>query len=191
MPFVSMTELLQDALARNYALPAFNIWTYQDVLAYVRAAEEANSPLIIQTSGTCIQHNGLEFSYHMVKNAARYARSPIVVHLDHAWSPRLILDAICLGYNSVMFDGSKLGMAENIETTRVVKAAADAYSVSVEAEIGHVPKGEDDPEILTEPDEALSFFEAVKVDALAVAVGTRHGMQKREIVEALRGSNHP
>lgn len=180
MAFVSMTELLQDALNRGYALPAFNAWTYQDALAYVKAAGEAKSPLIIQTSGTCIAHNGLGFAYHMVENAARTAETPIVIHLDHARTPRLIFDAIYLGYNSVMFDGSNLGNSENIETTKIIKAAADAYGVSVEAEIGHVPKGDNDPEVLTTLDDAVHFLDAVNVDVLAVAAGTRHGMQKRD-----------
>jgi ketose-bisphosphate aldolase len=180
MPRVPLSEILQDAHDRQYAVPAFNAWTYQDALALVAAAEQAHSPLIVQTSGTCIQHNGLPFAYQMVENAVKSAKIPIAVHLDHAEDLRRICDAIHLGYDSVMYDGSKLPIAQNIENTRIVKAVAGAYGVSVEAEIGHVQKGAQDAEVLTSPDEALDFLNATGVDALAIAVGTRHGMQERD-----------
>ncbi|WP_041796104.1 class II fructose-bisphosphate aldolase [Pararhodospirillum photometricum] len=180
MSRVSLAHLLQDARRRDYAVPAFNAWTYQDALALVRAAEQARSPLIIQTSGTCIRHNGLSFSYQMVENATRQASIPVAIHLDHGQERRLIFDAIRLGYDSVMYDGSMLPMDENIENTRLVKAVADEYGVSVEAEIGHVEKGRGDHEVLTTPEEAQRFLAATGVDALAVAVGTRHGMQSHD-----------
>lgn len=176
----TFTSLLQDAYQKKYAVPALNAWTYQDALMIVAAAEKAQSPVIIQTSGTCIDHNGLEFSFHMVKNAAKRATVPVIIHYDHAQDFNLIEQAIGLGYDSVMYDGSSLSMEENVQNTRLVKKMADRAGVFVEAEIGHVMKGEGDQEILTSPEEACAFVEAVKVDALAVAVGTRHAMQKRE-----------
>lgn len=180
MPRASLSELLQDARARGYAVPAFNAWTYQDVLALVAAAERARSPLIVQTSGTCVRHNGLAFAFQMVENGVKDATVPVVIHLDHGEEFRLIFDAIHMGYDSVMYDGSKLPIAENIKNTNIVKAVAEAYGVSVEAEIGHVLKGNNDTEILTTPDEARQFASATEVDALAVAVGTRHGMQTQD-----------
>ena len=180
MPRASLSEVLQDARAHGYAVPAFNAWTYQDVLALAAAAERARSPLILQTSGTCVRHNGLSFAFHMVENGVKDATVPVVIHLDHGEEFRLIFDAIHMGYDSVMYDGSKLPIAENIENTNIVKAVAEAYGVSVEAEIGHVLKGKNDTEILTTPDEAQRFVSATKVDALAVAVGTRHGMQTQD-----------
>lgn len=176
----TFATLLQDAYEKKYALPAFNAWTYQDALMLVVAAEKAQSPVILQTSGTCIAHNGLEFSFHMVKNAALKASIPVIIHYDHAQDFNLIERAIGLGYDSVMYDGSSLSMEENIKNTQQVKKIADQAGVFVEAEIGHVLKGEGDQEILTSPEEACAFIEAVEVDALAVAVGTRHAMQKRE-----------
>ncbi|MBB4266388.1 class II fructose-bisphosphate aldolase [Roseospira visakhapatnamensis] len=173
-------DILQDARARRYAVPAFNAWTYQDALALVAAAERARSPLIVQTSGTCIRHNGLALSFQMVKKAVRSAKVPVAVHLDHGEDRRLICDAIHMGYDSVMYDGSKLPVDTNIENTRIIKAVAEAYGVSVEAEIGHVVKGAGDAEVLTAPDDALRFLAATRVDALAVAVGTRHGMQTQD-----------
>ncbi|MGQ9366815.1 class II fructose-bisphosphate aldolase [Azospirillum sp. ST 5-10] len=180
MPRVSLAELLTDARSGGYAVPAFNLWTYQDALALVAAAERARSPLILQTSGTCIRHNGLPLAYAMAETAARPAGVPVAVHLDHGEELRSICDAIRLGYDSVMYDGSRLPVERNVETTRVVKAVAGAYGVSVEAEIGHVAKGEGDREVVTTPEEALAFLDATGVDALAVAVGTRHGMQTRD-----------
>lgn len=180
MPRAPLNELLRDAYINGYAIPAFNAWTFQDALALVRAAEEACSALIIQTSGTCVKHNGLDFAYHMVENAVRTARIPVAVHLDHAEDLRQICDAIHLGYDSVMYDGSKLDIEENIRNTCIVKAIAEQYSISVEAEIGHVQKGVQDTEVLTTPQEAIDFIARTRIDALAVAVGTRHGMQTRE-----------
>jgi ketose-bisphosphate aldolase len=180
MPRVSLREILQDACGRGYAVPAFNAWTYQDVLALVAAAEQACSPLIVQTSGTCIRHNGLPFAFHMAEAGTKDATVPIAIHLDHGEDLRLLCDAIHMGYDSVMYDGSKLPMVENIEHTRVVRAVAAEYDVSVEAEIGHVVKGDQDTEILTAPDEAMQFLAETGVDALAVAVGTRHGMQTQD-----------
>src|SRR5262249_13942205 len=124
MPRASLAEVLQDARAHGYAVPAFNVWTYQDVLALAAAAERARSPLIIQTSGTCIRHNGLPFAFHMVTNGVRDATVPVVIHLDHGEEFRLIFDAIHMGYDSVMYDGSKLSMRENIENTNIIKAVA-------------------------------------------------------------------
>lgn len=180
MSRMPLNELLQDAYANSYAIPAFNAWTFQDALALVRAAEEARSPLIIQTSGTCVKHNGLAFAYHMVENAASTARIPVAIHLDHAEDLRQICDAMRLGYDSVMYDGSKLDVEENIKNTCIVKAIAEQYSISVEAEIGHVQKGAQDAEVLTTPQEAVDFITRTRVDALAIAVGTRHGMQERD-----------
>lgn len=180
MALVTFRTLLEDASSNGYAVPAFNAWTYQDALMLVAAAERARSPLIMQTSGTCIQHNGLEFAFHMVKNAAAKATVPVIIHYDHAQDIQLIGRAIELGYDSIMYDGSNLAVEENIDNTRKVKEMADQAGVFVEAEIGHVVKGEGDKEILSTPEEACSFLEAVPVDALAVAVGTRHAMQKRE-----------
>lgn len=180
MKHTPLIDVLQDALEKKYAVPAFNAWTFQDALALVRAAEEANSPLILQTSGTCLAHNGLDFSFHMVDNAAANAKVPVVIHLDHAEDKEVIKQALSLGYSSVMYDGSKLPLEENIQNTITAKSWASFFRASVEAEIGHVAKGEGDEEILTTPKEAKEFFARTSVDALAVAVGTRHGMQKRE-----------
>lgn len=175
-----MAEVLTAALDGGYVVPAFNVWTYQEALALVQAANTVNSPLILQTSSTCLAHNGLELSYQMVATAANRAKVPVVVHLDHAKELPVIEEAIQLGYSGVMFDGSHLSFDENVEYTKQTMRIAQTTGATVEAEIGHVVKGENDKEVLTDAKEAQDFLALTGVKALAVAVGTRHGMQKRE-----------
>ena len=175
-----LAELLQAAYHGGYVVPAFNVWTYQEALALVEAANEVRAPIILQTSSTGLAHNGLGLSYQIAATAASKARVPVTIHLDHAKELAVIEQAADLGYSGIMFDGSNLSFGQNVELTRQARRIAEARGVTVEAEIGHVVKGENDREVLTSPGEALDFLEASGVQVLAVAVGTRHGMQKRE-----------
>lgn len=180
MPIVTLNELLDKALRQRYAVPAFNVWTFQDAITYVEASEQTRSPLILQASATCIEHNGLAFTWQLISNAIKAAKIPVVIHLDHAKDLALIQEALELGFTSVMFDGSQLHIEENIEKTLLAKSIADRYGASLEAEIGHVVKHDNGIPKATSPEEAALFVSETGVDALAVAVGTRHGMQKRE-----------
>ena len=178
---VPLKELLQDARSGGYALPAFNIWTYQDALALLEAANIACAPIIIQVSGTSVAHNTLELAYHMAKTAIdHHATTPVALHLDHAKDIGLISHALNLGFSSIMYDGSELSTDENLARTQFARELTHAYGASLEGEIGHVVKGEGDKEISTTPEEALFFAKETGVDALAVAVGTRHGMQTQD-----------
>jgi len=182
MPLVSLNEILKDAQKRNYAVPGFNFHLYEDLKAIIKGAEEMRSPVIIMASGSCIRHWGPKLAAEIVIELANMAKIPVVAHLDHASDMSLIFKAMKAGFTSVMYDGSLLPLEENISNTKIVVKVAKSLGISVEAEVGRVGKseeGEDVSEILTDPMVAVKFVEETEVDALAVAVGTVHGMQKQ------------
>ncbi|MEJ2166238.1 MAG: class II fructose-bisphosphate aldolase [Desulfobacterales bacterium] len=174
----NLKELLDKALRQKYAIPAFNVWTFQDAITFVKASNASRSPLILQASDTCIAHNGLVFTWQLISNAIKEAKVPVVIHLDHAKDLELINAALELGFTSIMFDGSDLSLEENIAKTILAKKIADRFGASLEAEIGHVKKHATEIDTATIPEEAVRFVRETGVDALAVSVGTRHGMQK-------------
>ncbi|PNR98270.1 ketose-bisphosphate aldolase [Petrotoga mexicana DSM 14811] len=183
MPLVNLNDVLVPAYNGGYAVPGFNFHTYEDAKAIVKGAELLKSPVILMASGSCIRHLGLDLSIEIVKFLAKNTSIPVVAHLDHATDINLILQAMTKGFTSVMYDGSLLDIEENIKNTKFVVKVARALGINVEAEIGRVGKseeGKEAKEILTDPEIAESFFDATQVDALAVAVGTAHAMQKQE-----------
>lgn len=183
MPLVSLTDVLKDAQEKKYAVPGFNFHLYEDLVAIVEAAQEARSPVILMAAGTCMKHWGPTLAAALIKDVASRVDIPVVAHLDHASSLELIFRSIHAGFTSVMYDGSMLPVEENIANCKIVVKVARTFGVSVEAELGRVAKGEEGEsavEILTDPSDVVMFCEQTDVDALAVAVGTVHGMQKQE-----------
>jgi ketose-bisphosphate aldolase len=183
MALVSLKEVVQPAFVGGYAVPAFNFWTIEDAKAIIRGAEEETSPVILMSSVSCVKHLGEKLVALIIRELAEQAKVPVVLHLDHAEDMGIVLRAMRNGFTSVMYDGSKLPVEENIANTQFVVKVAWALGVSVEAEIGMIGRGEEGEEgkqVLTEPEGALFFFENTKVDALAIAAGTSHGMQKQE-----------
>jgi ketose-bisphosphate aldolase len=183
MALVTLKEVVDKAYKEGYAVPAFNYWSQSDAAAIVKGAESMRSPVILMASGSCIKSLGLELAAFTVQDLARRSKVPIVLHLDHAENLDLVYRAMKVGFTGVMYDGSKLPVEENIENTRAVVSVAAALGVSVEAEIGRVGRGEEGEEalqVLTDPADAVAFLKRTGVDALAVAVGTCHGMQKQE-----------
>ncbi len=177
---VNLVEVLKDATLKNYAVPAFNTWDLEVTKAIVKTAEEMLSPVIIMTSGSAIKSMGLETSADIVSNLAKNVKIPVVLHLDHSSDPSMIFKAMKAGYTSVMYDGSMLDLNENIKNTIEVLRVARALNVSVEAEVGQLARGEEGEvgkEVLTSPIVAKQFIEQTGIDALAVAIGTCHGMQ--------------
>lgn len=178
----NLNDVLQHTLTKDFAVPAFNIFGYEDAKAVVEAAEELHAPVILATNKVAIAHMPIQILGKMLTQLAENASVPVVVHLDHGSDFDTVAQALQAGYSSVMYDGSQLPFEENIKTTKEIVKMAKAFGVPVEAEIGSV--GYSDPTIgmksaLTEPAEAKEFANRTGVDALAVAVGTLHRMEEQ------------
>lgn len=184
MPFVSLKDLMQAAEAGKYAVGAFNCNNMEIIQAIITAAELEKSPVIVQASQGAIKYAGLAYIVAMTRVAAEAASVPVCLHLDHGTSFEQVMQCIRQGFSSVMIDGSKLPLEENIELTNRVLAVARAVGVSVEAELGRIGGTEDNVSVsereafFTDPEEAKYFVDKTEVDALAVAVGTAHGRYK-------------
>lgn len=184
MPLVTVAELLQKAEEGEYAVGAFNCNNMEIVQAIVAAAEAEQAPVIIQASQGAIKYAGLDFIVGLTKIAAGKSPAPIALHLDHGTSFEQCMQCIRSGFTSVMIDGSKHPLEQNIALTNKVLAVARAVGVSVEAELGKIGGTEDDitvserDALFTDPEEAKQFVEATGVDSLAVAIGTAHGRYK-------------
>ena len=182
MPLVNMKDLLNDAQKGNYAVGSFSVANMEMVLGIIRAAEETKSPIILQIAEVRLNHSPLALIGPMMIAAAKNARVPVAVHLDHGTTIECIGHALRLGFTSVMFDGSHLPLEENIEKTKEVISLAKGYGAAVEAEIGCVGGSEDGSVDIamrcTSPDQAKIFYERTGVDALAIAIGNAHGFYK-------------
>lgn len=183
---VSLRELLQEAKRWRYAVGAFNFSNLETLRAIILAAQRRSAPVIIQTSQTAIKYAGLEYIVAMARVAGEQAGVPVVLHLDHGTDLATIEACIKVGYSSVMIDASHHSFTENIRLTKEVVAMAHAHGVSVEAELGRLAGQEDEISVgereaaFTDPAEARAFVEETGVDALAVAVGTAHGLYRGE-----------
>lgn len=186
MPLVNSRELLQDAQAHGYAVGAFNVENMEMMQAVVAAAEAESAPLILQTTPSTLRYAGPAVFAAMARAIAGKARVPVAIHLDHGDSFELCRQAAWDGYTSVMIDGSKLPLEDNIILVRrVVQMAGDiSQQPAVEAELGRLGGKEDSLEvkpgedIYTDPGEAARFVEETGIDSLAVAIGTAHGFYK-------------
>ncbi len=186
MPLVNLKYLMDRAEEGKYAVGAFNCNNMEIVQAIVEAAVEENSPVIIQASQGAIKYAGLDYIVALVKTAADSADIPICLHLDHGTDFNQVKDCIDRGFSSVMYDGSKHPLEENIRITNEVLALARAKNVSVEGELGKIGGTEDDVHVdekdamYTKPEEAKYYVDKTGVDALAIAIGTAHGQYKGE-----------
>lgn len=180
VPLVGLSHLLRAARAGGYGVGAFNVFNVESVRAVIDAAETEEAPVILMTSANDLAAAGEEYLGHLALEAAERARVPVCVHLDHCKSPELALRCIRMGYTSVMIDGSHLPFEENVRLTRAVVEAAHAAGVDVEGELGQVLRGKhtlaDRKAHLTDPEAAGEFARQTGVDALAVAIGTAHGV---------------
>jgi fructose-bisphosphate aldolase class II len=167
--------------AGGWAVGAFNCNNLEIVQAIIRAAEAEAAPVVVQASQGAIKYAELNYIAVLALEAARSARVPVAVHLDHGTSLAQVVRCVRAGFSSVMIDGSHLPLVENVELTRRVVELARPVDVSVEAELGRIGGTEDDITVddrdafFTDPDEAVHFVESTGVDALAVAIGTAHG----------------
>ncbi|MGE5416777.1 MAG: class II fructose-1,6-bisphosphate aldolase [Acidobacteriota bacterium] len=186
MALVPVAELLAQAEEGGYAVGAFNANNMEIVQAIAEAAEQEKAPVIMQASQGAIKYAGLDYIVGMVRIAAEKARVPIALHLDHGTSFDEVVRCIREGFSSVMYDGSKLPLEDNIKITNKVLEIARPCGVSVEAELGKIGGTEDDVSVdekealYTDPEEARIFVEKTGIDALAIAIGTAHGQYSGE-----------
>ncbi len=184
MPLVSMTEMLKKAKAGKYAVGQFNMNNLEFTQAIIEAAQEENSPVILGVSEGAAKYMGLEYAVAMAQVAAKQATVPVALHLDHGSSFEVAMKFIRAGFSSVMIDGSHHPFEENVVITKKVVEASHAMGISVEGELGTIGGTEDDLSVdeanarLADPKEAIEFFKLTGVDALAIAVGSAHGMYK-------------
>lgn len=196
MSLVGLKEMLNDARKNKYAVAAFDVSNYEMIKSVMEVAEEMESPVILMGIEADLEGKGIDYFASMTKLAAKEYKVPVCIHLDHATDFSLIKKAIDKGFNSVMYDGSILPYDENLNNTKEICQYAHKFGISVEAELGHVgddlvgrpenPKAKDediDPEdLLTDPNQIQGFVEGSGVDALAVAVGTAHGIYTKKPV---------
>ena len=184
------TEMLSRAQAGKYAVPAFDISNMEMMCAVLDACEQARAPALLMALEVDLVGRRMNLLAGMVEAASKNYSIPICLHLDHGSSMDSVKRAIDAGFHSVMYDGSYLPFARNVEMTAQVAEYAHRCGVSVEAELGHVgnamvgneadgAKNEDPEQTLTRPEEAQQFVEWTGVDALAVAIGTSHGVYQR------------
>ncbi len=202
MALVPMRLLLDHAAENGYGIPAFNVNNLEQILAIMAAADETDSPVILQASRGARKYAGENFLRHLILGAVEsYPHIPIAMHQDHGNSPATCYSALRNGFTSVMMDGSLEEDAKtpasfeyNVNVTAEVVKVAHSIGASVEGELGclgSLETGKGDKEdghgfegtlskeqLLTDPDEAVEFVEKTQVDALAVAIGTSHGAYK-------------
>ena len=187
---VSMKEMLADARKNHYAIPAFDVSNYDMMKAVLETCEEERSPALLMALGVDLKGRDMNLIASMVRSASEYFNIPVCLHLDHATELGEIQRACDAGFSSVMYDGSVLDFEANAKNTAEVTKLAHARGITVEAELGHVGNasvgsisetGSDtDPgESLTVPEEVARFVEITDVDALAVAIGTSHGVYQK------------
>ena len=179
MALVTMKQLVDEAWEKGTCIPAFNVGSLEMVRGALRAAEELETPVIIQIAERLLKYSPLELIGPGMVQAAKESRLPVAVSLDHSSTYDVIKKALDLGFTSVMYDGSTLPFEANIAGTRKIVELANEYGAVVEGELGLVGGSEDglsDHGILcTNPDKAHEFCERTGIACLAVAIGNAHG----------------
>ena len=181
----NLAAILQPAYEGKYAVGSFNSYNFETFRGSIEAGIETNTPIIAAFGAKYLANMSLDTAHAIVYSLAKDIDIPVCLHLDHCKDMAVVFQAIKAGFGSVMYDGSALPFEENIANTKAVCAAAHACGVSVEAELGSLAAGEkshegsaSDVQAYTDPKAAKRFAEETGVDALAVSIGTVHGMYK-------------
>lgn len=180
---VTLREVLKDAQAKHYGVGLFNTVNLEMAKGVLAAAEELKSPVIIGTAEVLLPYASLEELTYFLLPMAQKASVPVVLHYDHGLTEEKILEALRLGFSSIMYDCSTDSYESNISRVAQMVKIARLFGASVEGELGHVGANESstgDDSIYTQPEEALDFVHRTGVDALAVAIGTAHGAYKEK-----------
>lgn len=187
---VTMKEMLEDARKNHYAIPAFDVSNYDMLKSILETCEEERSPALLMALEVDLKGRDMNLISSMVSALAKHFDIPVCLHLDHATDFNYIKRACEAGFSSVMYDGSVLDFENNAKNTAEIAKYAHARGLTVEAELGHVGNAsvgsisetgaDTDPgESLTVPEEVTRFIEITDVDALAVAIGTSHGVYQK------------
>lgn len=179
---VNLNDVLYKAQKEHYAVGLFNTTDTDMLEAVISAAEELNSPVIIGTAQILLPYGELKLIAPAFVEAAKRAKVPVVVHYDHGLTFERCMEALKLGFSSLMFDGSTKSYEDNIAETQEIVKIAKEFGASVEGEIGHVGSNDNeaDGSMYTTKEEAMAYIEATGVDALAIAIGTAHGVYKQK-----------
>jgi fructose-bisphosphate aldolase class II len=177
MTLVTLAQVLQPANALGYAVPGLVCLGWEDMRAYVAAAKAERAPVILQSGPGCRAHTPLPILGRMFRHLAETASVPVVAHLDHGYTLDDCRAALDAGFTSVMVDGSKLSLQENIDLTAAVAELAHKAGASCEGEIGFVGYAGGAASAGTDPDEAARFARETGIDAMAISVGNVHLQQ--------------
>ena len=180
MTLATLSEVLQPALAGGYAVAGLVTLGWEDMRAYVAAAEAENAPVILQAGPSCRAHTPLPVLGKMFRHLAHGAGVPVVAHLDHGYTFDECREALDSGFTSLMFDGSRKELQQNIDETARIAEMAHAAGISCEGEIGFVGYSGGEGSAGTDPAEAARFARETDVDAMAISVGNVHLQQDKE-----------
>ncbi len=186
MKFVSSLEIYNHAEQEEYVVAGFDSYCLEVIQAHIIAANEENSPFLLQVTPKGLRHIGLDYFSGMAEALIENSKVPVALHLDHGTNIQQITECIRNGFTSVMIDGSALPFDQNISITKKVVSVAHAVDVTVEAELGRVLGKESDiavkrgEEAYTDPIAAQEFVQETEVDSLAISVGNVHGFYRNE-----------
>jgi fructose-bisphosphate aldolase class II len=180
MTLATLAQVLQPALTGGYAVAGLVTLGWEDMRAFVAAAEAEGCPVILQAGPSCRAHTPLPILGKMFRHLAEGASVPVVAHLDHGYTMEDCRAALDAGFTSLMFDGSRKPLQQNIDETAAVTEMAHAAGISCEGEIGFVGYANGDQSAGTDPAEAAIFARQTSVDAMAISVGNVHLQQDRE-----------
>ena len=180
MTLATLSDVLQPALKNGYAVGGLVTLGWEDMRAYTAAAEAEGLPVILQAGPSCRKHTPLPVLGKMFRHLAESVSVPVVAHLDHGYTFDECRDALDSGFTSLMFDGSRLSLNENIDQTARIVELAHQAGVSCEGEIGFVGYSDGENSTGTDPEEAAIFARDTGVDAMAISCGNVHLQQNRE-----------
>lgn len=180
MTLATLAEVLQPALKNGYAVGGLVCLGWEDMRAFAYAAEAEDSPVILQAGPGCREHTPLPILGKMFRYLAEEISVPVVAHLDHGYTFEECKEALESGFTSVMFDGSRKPLRQNIDETAAIAEMAHKAGISCEGEIGFVGYADGESSAGTDPDEAAQFARETGVDAMAISVGNVHLQEKKE-----------
>ncbi len=180
MSLATLSEVLQPALKNGYAVAGLVTLGWEDMRAYVEAAEAEGVSVILQAGPSCREHTPLPILGKMFRHLAEAASVPVVAHLDHGYSFEDCREALDSGFTSLMYDGSRKPLSQNIDETAAIAELARKAGISCEGEIGFVGYANGENSAGTDPEEAAMFANDTGIDAMAISVGNVHLQQDKE-----------